>query len=170
MWDFKFSRRRVWSSESSSGMYCRVKWLSTDVSEVRAASIIPNFYVRFQVLTAASMKFRIVFWDVLPCKIIVDRVFRGTCCLHHQGSTIILHGSTSQKTILNFIELKDLNKERDYGPNLWVSGLTSGVIMELWFPLKVDNFLTTLATISFLRETLFCIVNELFNVFEVWIL
>jgi hypothetical protein len=40
MWDFKFSRRRVWSSELSSGMYCRVKWLSTDVSEVRAASII----------------------------------------------------------------------------------------------------------------------------------
>jgi hypothetical protein len=27
-------------------------------------------YVRFQVLTAASMKFRIVFWDVLPCKIL----------------------------------------------------------------------------------------------------
>jgi hypothetical protein len=30
------------------------------------------YSVRFQVLTAASMKFRIVFWDVLPCKIIVD--------------------------------------------------------------------------------------------------
>jgi hypothetical protein len=29
MWDFKFSRRRVCCSESSSGMYCRVKWLST---------------------------------------------------------------------------------------------------------------------------------------------
>jgi hypothetical protein len=28
--------------------------------------------MRFQVLAAASMKFRIVFWDVLPCKIIVD--------------------------------------------------------------------------------------------------
>jgi hypothetical protein len=42
-------------------------------------------YVRFQVLTAASMKFRFVSWDVLPCKIIVDRCFRGTCCLHHQG-------------------------------------------------------------------------------------
>jgi hypothetical protein len=42
-------------------------------------------YVRFQVLTAASMKFRIVFWDVLPCKIIVDRRFRDTCCLHHQA-------------------------------------------------------------------------------------
>jgi hypothetical protein len=30
------------------------------------------------------MKFRIVFWDVLPCIIIVDRRFRGTYCLHHQ--------------------------------------------------------------------------------------
>jgi hypothetical protein len=29
-WDFKFSRRRVWCSELSSGLYCRVKWLSTD--------------------------------------------------------------------------------------------------------------------------------------------
>jgi hypothetical protein len=28
--------------------------------------------VRFQVLTAASTKFRFVFWDVLPCKITVD--------------------------------------------------------------------------------------------------
>jgi hypothetical protein len=28
-------------------------------------------YVRFQVLTAVSVKFRFVFWDVLPCKIIV---------------------------------------------------------------------------------------------------
>jgi hypothetical protein len=26
-----------------------------------------------------------VFWDVLPCKITVDRRCRGTCCLHHQG-------------------------------------------------------------------------------------
>jgi hypothetical protein len=44
-------------------------------------------HVRFQVFTAASMKFRFVFWDVLPCKIIVDRRFRGRCCLHHQGET-----------------------------------------------------------------------------------
>jgi hypothetical protein len=41
--------------------------------------------VIFQVLTAASMMFRIVFWDVLPCKIIVNRRFRGAYCLHHQG-------------------------------------------------------------------------------------
>jgi hypothetical protein len=32
--------------------------------------------VRFQVLTAASMMFRAVFWVVLPCKMIVDRRFR----------------------------------------------------------------------------------------------
>jgi hypothetical protein len=60
---------------------------------------------RSQVLTAASMNFRIVFWDVLPCKIIVDRRFRGTCCLHHQGS---------QKTIPKFkqnnMELELWNK------------------------------------------------------------
>jgi hypothetical protein len=29
----------------------------------------------FQVLTGAFMKFRIVFWDVLPSKIIVDNYF-----------------------------------------------------------------------------------------------
>jgi hypothetical protein len=37
-WYFKFSWRRVWCSELSSRMYCHVKWLLTDVSEVRTAS------------------------------------------------------------------------------------------------------------------------------------
>jgi hypothetical protein len=41
--------------------------------------------MRFQVLTAASMMFRVIFWDILPCKMIVDRRFRGAYCLHHQG-------------------------------------------------------------------------------------
>jgi hypothetical protein len=31
------------------------------------------------------MMCRVVFWDILPCKIIVDRRFRGAYCLHHQG-------------------------------------------------------------------------------------
>jgi hypothetical protein len=31
------------------------------------------------------LMFRAVFWDVLPCKIIVDRRFRSAYCLHHQG-------------------------------------------------------------------------------------
>jgi hypothetical protein len=46
--------------------------------------------------------FRVVFWDTLPCKMIVDRRFRGAYCLHHQGS-LILHGSVTQKTTLNII-------------------------------------------------------------------
>jgi hypothetical protein len=48
--------------------------------------------------------FIFVFWDVLPCKIIVDRRFRGTCCLYHQGWLIPDDGgSTTQKTFLNFM-------------------------------------------------------------------
>jgi hypothetical protein len=50
--------------------------------------------VRFQVLTAASMIFRIVFWDVQG---------RRQYAPLKRRSTIILHGSTSQKTILNMI-------------------------------------------------------------------
>jgi hypothetical protein len=32
------------------------------------------YFMRFQVLTAASMMFRAVFWVVLPCKMIVTDV------------------------------------------------------------------------------------------------
>jgi hypothetical protein len=46
------------------------------------------------------MKFWIVFWDVLPYKIIVDRWLRQDVTLKRR-SIIILYGSTSQKTILN---------------------------------------------------------------------
>jgi hypothetical protein len=49
-------------------------------------------YVRFQVLTAASMKSRIVFWD--------QGWWRQHAPLKRR-STIILHGSTSKKTILD---------------------------------------------------------------------
>jgi hypothetical protein len=78
------------------------------MSDLRSESITHGNYV-------SLILFRIAFWDVLPCKMIVDRCFRGAYCLHHQGwwwrqyaslkrrSTIILHGSTSQKTILNII-------------------------------------------------------------------
>jgi hypothetical protein len=46
--------------------------------------------VRYQVLTAASMKMT-VFWDVAPCSLVeVYRRFRGAYFLHH--------GATSQKT------------------------------------------------------------------------
>jgi hypothetical protein len=57
--------------------------------------------VRFQVLTAASMMFRFVFWDVLPRKIIVDRCFRGTCCLHYH--TDMEAARTSETSFDNYI-------------------------------------------------------------------
>jgi hypothetical protein len=41
--------------------------------------------VRLQVLTAASVKIK-AFWDIAPCSLFkVDRRFRCTYCLHHQG-------------------------------------------------------------------------------------
>jgi hypothetical protein len=41
--------------------------------------------VRFQVLTAASMKFT-VFWDVMPCsEVDIDRRFRGAYFLMISG-------------------------------------------------------------------------------------
>jgi L-asparagine transporter-like permease len=56
--------------------------------------------VRFQVLTAASMMIRVVFWVILLCKMIVDRRFRER---EKRRSKIILHGSITQKTTLNII-------------------------------------------------------------------
>jgi hypothetical protein len=54
--------------------------------------------VRFQVLTAASMMFRVVFWDILPCKIIVDRRFRGAYCLHRHGWSLIMEAVCTSET------------------------------------------------------------------------
>jgi hypothetical protein len=46
---------------------------------------LASSYVRFQVLTAESMKMT-VFWDVAPCSLVEnDRNFGSTHCLHHQG-------------------------------------------------------------------------------------
>jgi hypothetical protein len=43
------------------------------------------YYVRLEVLTAASMKMAI-FWAVAPCSLVeVFRRFGGACCFHHQG-------------------------------------------------------------------------------------
>jgi hypothetical protein len=40
-------------------------------------------FTRKQIQQRKNIVFRIVFWDVLPCKMIVDRRFRGAYCLHH---------------------------------------------------------------------------------------
>jgi hypothetical protein len=107
-------------------------------------------YVRFQVLTAASIGFRIVFWDVLPCKIIADRRFRGACCLHHQGWVIPDDGgSASQKTILNrwdyvWIAVTSGSTVHTLG-DVWVCKATvewyrQGRIEELGKTLSQDHF------------------------------
>jgi hypothetical protein len=59
-------------------------------AQLKGLAQMKIFFVRFKVLTEASMKFRFVLWDVLPCKIIVDRRFRGVCCLHHHGAASII--------------------------------------------------------------------------------
>jgi hypothetical protein len=73
--------------------------------------------VRFKVLAAASMMLRIVFWDVLHH----PWWWRQYAPLKRR-STIILHCSTSQKTILNictrFIDLND-NLRIMRNPNMW---------------------------------------------------
>jgi arylamine N-acetyltransferase len=47
IWDFKFSRRRVWCSELSCGMYCRVKWLSLMMEAVRTSKTsVDNHFTR----------------------------------------------------------------------------------------------------------------------------
>jgi hypothetical protein len=43
-------------------------------------------FVRYQVLTVASMKMT-VFWDVAPCgSMEIDQRFRGAYCLNRQGN------------------------------------------------------------------------------------
>jgi hypothetical protein len=45
--------------------------------------------------------FRTVFWDILPCKMIVDRRFRGTYCLHHHSSLMMEAVRTSETSLNN---------------------------------------------------------------------
>jgi hypothetical protein len=70
-----------------SGFFCRV------------TLYLLRTLVRFQVLTAASVKLT-VFWDMAPCSLIeADRRFRSAYCLHHQHRFTCkrLHGDISQK-------------------------------------------------------------------------
>jgi hypothetical protein len=97
------------------------------------------YSVRFQVLTATSMKLRFVFWDILQCKIIVDRRFRGTCSLHHQGD------ECSQNTNLNaysIIVVAKINTRRRCGVincewlQMWTEQVTSWYerdVYAFWF-------------------------------------
>jgi hypothetical protein len=68
--------------QQSTGIVCTL----TPWSKTFDKLIIVQLFKKSRLLWTPNvyflLKFRIVFWDVLPCKIIVDRRFRGTYCLH----------------------------------------------------------------------------------------
>jgi hypothetical protein len=100
----------------AASMKFRVFWdvlpcsqMTTDVSEVRAASIIRATYIWLHGSTSQKilnfincMMFRIVFWDVLPCSQMTTDVSEVRADSIIGATSIWLQGSTSQK-ILNFI-------------------------------------------------------------------
>jgi hypothetical protein len=59
--------------------------------------------------------FRVVFWVILPCKMIVDRRFRGAYCLHHQPSSGI-YSSLMMEAVRTSETLVDNNFTRQYNP------------------------------------------------------
>jgi hypothetical protein len=59
----------------------------TVTSARRLSDCCSVYCERFQVLTAASMMFRVVFWVMLPCKMIVNRRFRSAYCLPDDGGS-----------------------------------------------------------------------------------
>jgi hypothetical protein len=77
--------------------------------------------VRFQVLTAAIMKFRL-FWDVAHCKLVlIDRRFRGACSLHHHfiavmmksvlvSETSVFSNENSRRYIPDFSKLRVISE------------------------------------------------------------
>jgi hypothetical protein len=55
--------------------------------------------MRFQVLTAASMKFRVFCGALLCSQTDVNRRFRGACYLHHQGiATLMMEAARTSET------------------------------------------------------------------------
>jgi hypothetical protein len=64
--------------------------------------------MRFQVLTAASMKMT-VFWDFEQCSLVeVYQRFRGACCLNHQGKA-----ASVSETSGNFYQTTRCNNPED---------------------------------------------------------
>jgi hypothetical protein len=56
--------------------------------------------MRFQVLTAASMKMTVV-WDVAPCSLVeIYQRFRGSYCRHHQDVLMMEAVRTSETSVI----------------------------------------------------------------------
>jgi hypothetical protein len=70
-WEYTYvNKSSFWGSRALLTWFCWC-WRGGGVLKLEKVSCWPFYllgYLRFQVLTAASMMFRTVFWDVLPCK------------------------------------------------------------------------------------------------------
>jgi hypothetical protein len=104
LWDIKFSRRWVWCSELSSGIYCRDDGGSTHLWNVGRQLLYTAVHPRRQSSLMEAVR---------TSETSVDNYFTRQYIPeenHHpwwrqyarlkRRSTIILHGSTSQKTII----------------------------------------------------------------------
>jgi hypothetical protein len=103
-----------WCSELSSGIYCRVKWLSTDsetsVEKNLTRQYIPEDNSELHTRRRENLKSSGWWRQYVPLK---------------RRATIILQGSTSQKTILNIIlaAVRTWNHQDDGGSTyLWNVG------------------------------------------------
>jgi hypothetical protein len=68
--------------------------------------------MRFQVLTAASKKIK-ASWDTAMCSLVeVDRRFRGTYCIHHQGDKSVYINETTRHYIPEDWHLEWLKRQR----------------------------------------------------------
>jgi hypothetical protein len=63
------------------------------------------------------MMFRIVFWDVLPCKMIVDRRFRGAYWLHHPRRQFWTSYSPPWELEISLKSVNFGNKRQQYRPS-----------------------------------------------------
>jgi hypothetical protein len=82
-------------------------------------SVLGRSRLRFEVLTAASMKMD-VFWVVAPCNLSeVYRHFRGDCCLHHQGDE------------------QPSSRSRFFSPMVTLSAYKHAHIQSLFFPVML---------------------------------
>jgi hypothetical protein len=99
--DFKKLVMMTWGRSTSSRLCSVVGFVIITGKNLGSDTMV---LVRFQVLTAESMK-TTAFWDVARCSLIeVDWRFRGAYCLPHEGGR--LHGSISQKALMTVVSVR----------------------------------------------------------------
>jgi hypothetical protein len=91
-WNFVDEWSKLWYQQSKDSM-CTIP--SAELGTKYTPSNEYNFefsqttdsWVMNVLAQTWTVLFRVVFWVILPCKMIVDRRFRGVYCLHHQGGS-----------------------------------------------------------------------------------